>query len=289
MKYLYYPGCSAEKSALPYEISVQAVANVLGFPLEELDDWNCCGATCYVSLKELLSYAVTARNLALAEAAGADNVITICNACYLALAKANKVMSEDSETSKKIDRALAAAGLKYDRTVKVRHFLDVLVNDIGLDKVKEKITKPLSNLKVASYTGCQLSRPYGETDDKEFPELMDRMVEALGAEVVEFPQKAKCCGGMLMTTFPEVALKLNKNVLLCADENGADCISTCCPLCQMNLEGYQGTINNKFGTRFKMPVLYFTQLMGLAFGIPAKKLGISMNLASCRPVVEKVG
>ncbi|MCL5037747.1 MAG: CoB--CoM heterodisulfide reductase iron-sulfur subunit B family protein [Chloroflexi bacterium] len=289
MKYLYYPGCSPETSALPYDMSAREVAKALGFELEELEDWNCCGATSYISFKDLLASAVTARNLAIAEKAGAENIVAICSACYLGLVKANNITAKDPEWKEKINKALGAAGLEYHGTVKVRHFLEVIVKDIGLDAVREKVTKPLTNITVASYSGCQLSRPYGDIDDEEFPEMMDELMGALGAKVAHFPQKGKCCGGMLMSTVPDVALKLNKNILLCAEENGADCISTCCPLCQMNLEGYQGTINNKFGTRFNVPVLYFTQLMGLAFGIPAEKLGISRNLASCRPVVVKVG
>ena len=236
MKYLYYPGCSPEAAALPYDMSTREVAKALDFELQEIDDWNCCGASVYVSFQDLMASAVTARNLAIAEKAGAENVIAICGACYLGLVKANNVATKDPEWKAKINKALGAAGLEYNGTVKVRHFLDVVVNDIGLDAVKKRVTKPLTGITVASYSGCQLSRPYGDIDDKEFPELMDRLMEALGAKVAYFPQKGKCCGGMLMSTVPDVALKLNKNILMCSREYGADCISTCCPLCQMNLE-----------------------------------------------------
>ncbi|MCD6309624.1 MAG: CoB--CoM heterodisulfide reductase iron-sulfur subunit B family protein [Candidatus Eremiobacteraeota bacterium] len=289
MKYFYYPGCSAETSAIPYDMSTREVARALDINLEELEDWNCCGATSYISLKDILACAVTARNLALAEKAGGGDIVAICNACYLGLKKSDKLMREYEDCYEKINKALSAGGLKYNCTVNVRHFLEVLVNDIGLEKIREKVTNPLTNITVACYTGCQLSRPYGEIDNEEFPEMMEKLMSAIGARIAHFPLKGKCCGGMLMSTAPDVALKLNRNILLCAEENDADCISTCCPLCQMNLEGYQGVINRKFNTRFNMPVLYFTQMVGVALGISSKKLGIPKNLVNCRQVLAKVG
>ncbi len=287
-KYLYYPGCSVEASANAYDISTRAVAPVLGVEMEELDDWNCCGATSYMSIRELRSFAISGRNLALAEAAGCTDLITVCNACYTVLSKANEYITDNRDLRDKINDALAAAGLHYSGSVKVRHFLDVVVNDVGLDKVKSKIRKPLSGVRVACYYGCQLTRPHGRFDDVEFPTVMDDLFKTCGADVVDYPMKTKCCAGMLMTTDTSIAESCCKSLLQCAVDSGAECIVTACPLCQINLDAYQDKINRRFGTSFKIPVVYFTQLLGLAFGIKPKTLGFGKEITSARSVVAKV-
>jgi heterodisulfide reductase subunit B len=274
MKYTYYPGCSVLATAKHYQESIDAVAGPLGLELEELDDWNCCGATAYMSVKELMSFAISARNLALAEVHHRD-LVTPCSACYTVLNKTNQYFAEYPELRKKLGQTLEAAGLSYSGNVRVRHILDVVVNDVGNEKLSSLVVRRLEGLKVAPYYGCQIVRPGTTFDDPDNPQCMDRMIEALGATSVPYSMKAKCCGASLMGTQEKLALRLCKNLLLEAEKNGAQCLVTVCPLCQMNLDVYQGKVNRAYGTSFNLPILYFTQLIGLALGIPGKRLGLN--------------
>jgi heterodisulfide reductase subunit B len=284
MPYAYYPGCSLESSAKSYDRSTRYVFHKLGEELAEIEDWNCCGATMYMSIKETISLAFSARNLALAERMKAD-IIAPCSSCYTILNKTNHVLEENFILRAKVNQSLRKAGLKYNLTTKVRHPLDVLVNDIGIKMIQAKCEHGFDGLKIAPYYGCQIVRPDGFFDDKENPTTMDRLFEALGAEMVYFPMKLRCCGGMLMTTFQDVALKLNKEILEAAVENGADCIITTCPLCQINLDGYQDKISKKYRKKLRIPILFFTQLLASAMGASKKDAGFDQNLV---PVGEKI-
>jgi len=273
VKYAYYPGCSLEKTQRGYDESVREVFKALGQELVEIDDWNCCGATVYMSVKETVSLAVSARNLALAEKMGLD-ILAPCSSCFTVLSKTNRILNQIPEMQRDVNEALAEGGLSYSGKTRVRHPLDILMNDIGLEAINKRARRSLGGLKIAPYYGCQIVRPDKGFDDREDPVLLDKMFRALGAELVYFPMKVRCCGGMLMTTFEETALKLNKELLQCAHENGADVIVTTCPLCHFNLEAYQGRINEVFGTRLDVPILYFTQLLGIALGLPVKQIGL---------------
>jgi heterodisulfide reductase subunit B len=288
MKYLYYPGCSAEATGKAYGMSTLAVMDKLGIELEELDDWNCCGATSYFSVRELDSFAIAARNLAIAQKQGEEDLLVICNACYTTLAKTNRYIAESPEVHEAVNGALGAVGRNYDGTAKVRHIMDILINDIGLEAIGEKVKRRLSQIKVAPYYGCQFSRPMGDFDDPEFPTTMDRLFEATGAAVVDYPAKAKCCGGMMMMTRGDVALRLCQELLQAAKDNEADVIVAACPLCEMNLEAYQPQVNEMYGTDFHIPVMYFTQLLGLALGADPKQLGIDKQIVSCEPVMAAI-
>jgi heterodisulfide reductase subunit B2 len=273
VKYAYYPGCSLEKTQRGYDESVREVFKALDQELIEIDDWNCCGATMYMSVKETVSLAVSARNLALAERMGME-ILAPCSSCFTTLSKTNRILNQIPEMHRDVNEALAEGGLSYSGKVRVRHPLDVLMNDIGVEAVRAKCQRNLNGLKIAPYYGCQIVRPDKTFDDRENPMLLDRLLGACGGEMVYFPMKLRCCGGMLMTTFEETALKLNKELLECASENGADVVVTTCPLCHMNLEAYQGKINSHFNTNINIPILYFTQLLGIALGLSVKKLGL---------------
>ncbi|NIO00820.1 MAG: disulfide reductase [Candidatus Latescibacteria bacterium] len=277
MKYLYYPGCSLESTGKPYDVSVRTVFKLLGFELEEIADWNCCGATAYMSVKETVALSISARVLALAEKIGGE-IIAPCSSCYTILSKTNRDLKANPELEELVKEALDAGGLTYNGTVSVRHPLDVLVNDIGIELITAKAVRSLHGLKTANYYGCQLVRPEKGFDDREFPTSMDNLFASLGAENVYFPAKVRCCGGMLMTTFTEVGLKLNHDILQRAKENAADVILTTCPMCHINLEGYQSEINKKFHTNFNMPIVYFTQLLGWALGAGMEEVGMELNL-----------
>ncbi len=277
MEYTYYPGCSLTRTSKPYDLSTRAVFQALGLGLHDLEDWNCCGATVYMSVKETVSFSISARNLALAEKMKRD-VVAPCSACYLVLNKTNRFLRELPELNAKVNDALSAAGLYYGGTVRVRHPLEVLISDLGIEAVAKKARRSLEGLKIAEYYGCQIVRPQRGFDDMEFPQTMDRLFEALGAENVYFPLKVRCCGGMLMTTANEVAMKLCRDLIACAQGNGADCIVTTCPLCQMNLAAYQDRLSAKFGEDLHMPILWFTELLGIALGLDDKTLGLNMHL-----------
>jgi len=275
--YSYFPGCCMYEDSRAYDLSARAVAKVLDIDLAELEDWNCCGSTPYTVVDELSAFCCCARNLALAEKRGLD-LVAACSDCYLILNRTNQHFEEYPEVRRKIEEALATGGLEYHGTVKVRHILDVVANDISSADIKAKIKVDLSDLKVAPYYGCQVIRPKPSFDDVEYPESMDRLIESLGAQVAPYPLKTRCCGGSLILSEQDVALELIHKLLDNAMSNGADCVVTVCPFCHLNLDAYQGVANRKFKTNFRLPVLFFTQLMGIAFGIESKELGLRENI-----------
>jgi heterodisulfide reductase subunit B len=275
VRYAYYPGCSLDATARQYGESIDAVAEALGIELAEVDDWNCCGATAYMNVNEVLSFCLSARNLALVAGKGnGEELVTPCNACYTNLRKTEAYLSRFPDIKSKVDLALAEGGMRYDGGIKTKHFLEVLAEDVGLDRIRATVKRPLKGLRVAPYYGCQIVRPYGIDDNPENPMMMDGLLDALGATPVFYPMKVTCCGGSLMGTREEVALRLCRNLLLCAQQEKADCIAVACPLCQANLDAYQAAINKTYGTSFNLPIIYFTQLAGLAFGMKPDGIGI---------------
>ncbi len=283
MRYLYFPGCSLKGTGRAYEESLLAVFGALGVELQEIDDWNCCGATAYMSVDETKSYALAGRNLALAEREDLD-VIAPCSACYLVLNKTQKGLAEHPELHRKVVKALKAGGLDYKGTVRVRHPLDVLVNDVGLDKIAALIKNPMKGHRFATYYGCQIVRPYATFDDQDDPMTMEKLLKAAGAECVSYPLKTRCCGGSLTGTLPEVGLRLAYILIKEAKKRGAEAIVTVCPLCQFNLDGTQGQIAKKY-ERVDLPIVYFTQILGLAMGISASELGLTRGIIPAQAVL----
>jgi len=286
MRYAYYPGCSLEATGRPYEESVALVAKALGIELVELEDWNCCGATAYMSVNEALSFSLSARNLCQAKKIG-DTLVTACSACYTNLRKTEAYLVEFPEMKTKVDAALAEAGLHYEGGVVTKHFLQTVVQDVGLDRIKSLVKHPLSGLRVAPYYGCQIARPYGIEDDADNPTMMDKLLTALGATPTYYPMKTVCCGGSLMGIRKEVALRLCRNILLCAQQYEAQCVAVTCPLCQMNLDAFQAAVNKSYGTHFNLPIVYFTQLMGVSFGLNSKDLGLDQCIVPAKQVTAK--
>lgn len=274
MKVAYYPGCSLHATGRAYDESIRSIAGLMNLTLEEIEDWNCCGATAYMNVNEILSFSLSARNLALAAKSGLP-VVSPCSACYTNLRKTEKYLAEMPDIKRKVDEALAAGGLRYDGGVVSKHLLQVVVEDVGLDKVRALVKRPLVGVRVAPYYGCQIARPFPMEESVDNPVMLDRLLEALGAVAVPYAMKTVCCGGALMGTREEVALRLCRNLLLCAQQQSANCIAVTCPLCQMNVDTYQGRVNEAYGTSFNIPVVYFTQLMGVAFGVGAEDLGLN--------------
>jgi len=288
MKYTYFPGCSAKAGSISLDMSTRAVAKALGLELKELEDWNCCGATAYTSISEMSACALCGRNLALAEPEGLE-MITPCSACYTALRKTNKYIQEYSQVRKGVGEALAAGGLKYGGGVKVKHVAEALVEGDGIEAIRAKVKTPLKGLKVAVYYGCQLTRPTPSYDDPERPQSLDHLVEALGAEAVPFPLKTRCCGGSSIVSRPESALEMISKILVNAVQNGAQCIVTPCPLCHINLDGYQGQVNKRYKANFQIPTLFVLQLAGVALGAGPKELGLGKNIVSASKVLAPFG
>jgi heterodisulfide reductase subunit B len=286
MKYLFYPGCSLKSLSQEYENSAQAVMRELGVELAELPDWNCCGAAAASGVNYLLSLALPARNLALAEQAESD-LVSACSGCFLNLMRAKQETRDNPRTREKVNTILAEAGLRYYGTTRVRHLLDVVVSDVGLEAVSERVRRSLQGVRVAPYYGCQIVRPYAEFDDPADPVFMDRLITALGAEVVPYSLKTACCGTSLATTKRDIALKLIGDLMAAARD--ADCILTVCPLCQLNLDAWQGEAGRRLRVKFSIPVLFFTQLMGLAFGLPESELGLKRHIVSTASLLEKLG
>ena len=285
MKLAYYPRCSLRGTGRAYEESLLAVFRVLGIEVEELEDWNCCGATTYLSVNELESYALAARNLAIAEQQHL-NIVAPCAACYLVLNKTQHYIRDYPDVKTVVTRALGAIGLKYGDRVQVRHPLDILFHDVGVKELAAKVKRPLKGLKVAPYYGCQIVRPYATFDHQYNPVSMDRLLEACGATVVPYGMKTRCCGGSQKGTLPEVGLNLIYYLLHEAQTAGADVIATVCPLCQFNLEVFQDEVGRTLGP-VSMPVLYFSQLLALALGAPEKELGFRHSIVPVEPVLKK--
>ena len=285
--YSYYPGCATKATAIGLGLSTQAIAKPLDIELIELDNWTCCGSTPYGSLDKLESVPVTARNLALAEKTGLD-LVTPCSSCFITLYGADLQLKQNPQLMEQVNEALAVVNLGYHGEVRVRHLTEVLVNDVTPEVIVAKVQRGFNGLKVAPYYGCQLVRPDYGFDDPESPQSLDRLVVSLGAEAVPYPLKNRCCGGSLIISEERLALGLIRKLLDNAVENGAQCIITPCPLCQLNLDAYQSRVNSKFSTKFNLPVLFITQLIGLALGIDAKSLGLNTNIVSPSPVLDHI-
>lgn len=287
MKYAYYPGCSLLSGAKEYDLSVRAVFTALGIDLEEIDDWNCCGAV-HVDVKNPdAAINLPARNLALAQSQGLDRVVAPCSGCYKNLRRASKAVQEDPAELARVNAVLDA--LTLEGPVEVFHPLYVILQHYGLERVRARVKRPLEGLRVASYYGCMLTRPKDEFDSPEKPRGLDELMGALGAAVVEYPEKAKCCGGALALSHAKVTARLTGKVLSSAKERGADVVALACPMCHTALDAYQGKAARAVGQSLNLPVLYFTQLLGLALGVDAGELGLNRHIVSPARQLARLG
>jgi len=282
-QYAYYPGCSLESLAMSYHVSSIEAARELGVELKEIEDWNCCGATAYFHVDELLAYTLVARNLALAEKENLDFVAP-CSGCYKNAYFTNAYLQQDPDLAEHINYALEEDNLHISGPINVRHLIEVFVEDVGFEEIKKRVSRPLKDLRVAPYYGCQLVRPKKDSEDVENPQFFEELLSAIGADPVEYGSKTRCCGGSLIITNREAALDMVYKLLQDAANREADVIATICPLCNINLELYQKQVNREFGTEFSIPVMYFTQLLGLALGIASGRLGIGKELVSMESV-----
>jgi heterodisulfide reductase subunit B2 len=287
MKYFYYPGCSLEGTATEYDASTRAVMHTLGVDLIELEDWTCCGASAGDAVSYLLGMVLPARNLALAERTGIEaDFLVPCSSCYLNLQKVEDHVKHDDKLLRDINQVLAEEELAYKSGIRIRHLLDVVANDVGPERLREQTRHRLSGLRVAPYYGCQALRPYATFDDPEQPKSMEPIIEALGAQLHPWSMGPKCCGAGLMTTKKEVALESVGSLLEAAQ--GADCVVTICPMCQMNLDSYQTQASRLAGKDLTISILYLPQLIGLALGLSEEELKLNSNFAFTGPLQDKL-
>lgn len=293
-QYAFYPGCSsqAKASADNFLRSIDVVCAKLDVQLNEIPDWNCCGASIgYGEGGELPRLALSARNLALAETnfAGQD-MVSVCPACWLASRETAERLHENNSLLAETNEALKEAGLTFKGETKARHFVEVLIEDIGWDAMQKQVVKPLESLKFAGYVGCQTNRPFGIVGESfENPLYLDKMVQTVGAEAVKYDQKVTCCGGALAFSEPDKAQKQIRDIVESAYDHGADMIVTPCQLCQANVEIYQSEINKKQGTKFNMPVVYYSQLMTVAYGGTAAQAGLDGQLIKAEKLEKIAG
>lgn len=276
MKLGYYPGCSGEGSAIEYHLSTLKTAEMLGVELVELDDWNCCGATSAHNTNKLLSLALPARNLAIAEKSGLGDILTPCAACYSRHKGTEIAARHDDSVRKQIEEVIDMEFKASSTTISI---LEFLTQKVGIDKIKTKVTQPLKGMKAACYYGCLLVRPveYTGFDDPEDPQTMDQIVQALGAQALDWAYKTECCGASLATSRPDIGSKMIYEVLKNAKEAGAECIVTACPLCMMNLDMRQASAEKASGEKFGIPIYYITELVAIAGGTAPKEVGIDRH------------
>ncbi len=287
MKYAYYPGCSLHATAKEYDISTKAVCQALDIELQEIPDWVCCGASSAHMTSELLSLALPVKDLAAARDMGLDTLVC-CAACYSRLRVANAHMRSNDTQGAQVNEVV---GTDYRGETEVRHLIDVLVNEYGLEALREKVQRELSGLSIVAYYGCLLTRPPEVVafDDTENPTSMDELAQALGARAMSWPYKTVCCGQSLSLTRTDVVLKLVRDILRSARAREADCIMVACPLCHSNLDMRQAAVNKRYKTDFAIPILYFTQLVGLALGMGPKELGLHKHITSPMQLLKAKG
>lgn len=286
MKVAYYPGCSLDSTAIEYHISTKKTAEILGVDLVEIEDWNCCGATSAHNTDKLLSLALPARNLAIAEQSGLD-VLAPCAACYNRFRNTEYAVREDAEMKEKIERVI---DMPYSASNKTISALEWLVDEVGLDKIKEKVTNPLLGMKVASYYGCLLVRPQAHTgfDDVEDPQSMDNIMKALGATAIDWSYKSECCGAALATSRPDIGNKMIFDVLKNAKDSGAECIVTACPLCMMNLDMRQAGAEKAFNEKIDLPIYYVTELLAIAAGESPNSVGVNKHFVEANKYLDRL-
>lgn len=279
MKFSYFPGCTEHSTSMEYGLSTQAVFKTLGVELVEIDDWNCCGAAATHSINHLLSLCLPARNISKAQSSQAGSLVVPCAGCFNMLKRAEHALKNDEAKRKEIEETV---GFTYQPSLEILALMDVMLNRIGLEKVQEKLKRPLKGLKAACYYGCALVRhpKVTQLDDPENPQYLDRLIKSLGAEPVEWSYKIDCCGADLALTYGDIVKKLVGKIVSMAKEAGAQCIVTSCGLCQANLEMRQ---------EIGLPIFYFTELMGVAFDIDGRDKWWSKHMISPKRLLGSLG
>lgn len=282
----YYPGCSLESTAREFDLSFRAICKGYGIDLVDIPDWNCCGASPAHQLNEELAFALPYRNLLKAEEGSLKTVVSPCPACYSHLLHTHKKVVERPELG---DRLREMVGRGYQKSVVSKHLLDFLFRDIGTQRIHESVKRPLEGLRVVGYYGCLTRLPGVDIDDAENPTMMDEIISALGAESLDWSHKTECCGASLSITRTDIGLRLANEILEAANGVKADCIAVVCPLCQSNLDMRQPDVEKKYGRSYDLPLIYLTQLIGLALGMGIEGLGLDKLVVDPAPLLRTKG
>lgn len=287
LKYAYYPGCASQAITKEADSTTRKLAEILGIELHDMPKANCCGAGLLTDYDYDLYISLNARIFAEAEEMGMD-IMTICSTCLMVMSTANRDLKNDSKLLEKTNEILAGSGIKYTGSVKIKQLLWVLADDYGLDNLKKKITKPLKDLKVAPFYGCHSLRPSDVLgfDDPEKPWSLEAVITTLGAEIIEYDGKTKCCGFQVDLVTEDTALEMTGKRLLNAKNRGGDCVVTPCPFCHINLDNYQGMSEKKIGCKIEVPVFHLSQLVGLAIGMTPEELELSRHLVSTSNIIK---
>lgn len=289
-KITYFPGCSAHGTSEEFDHTLKLVMKTLDVQMEEIPDWNCCGATSAHVMTENLAIALPMRNLVLAEKLDNTTMGIACASCYSRMKVTKKHLDENPELAKKINSTIIDEG-EYHGTIDIKSMLQYCYEEIGLETIKSKVKKSLAGLKVACYYGCLLTRPKDVTqfDSPEYPMSMDHLMEALGAMAVDFDYKTECCGASFSISNTEVVESLSGKILEVAKESGAHMVVVACPLCQSNLDMRQPDIEKHSKRKIGLPVMYFTQLMALAFGFPESELKLPKHIVPVEDALKNIG
>jgi heterodisulfide reductase subunit B2 len=290
MKISYYPGCTLKANAKNFEDSTLCSLAKLGIEVAELPRWNCCGTVYSLATDDLIHHVAPVRNLIFSKEAKADALLTLCAMCYNTLKRANERVKKNAEDRDNINRFMDAEGLAYEGDVKVLHLLELLRDVITFENVAKKAVRPLTGLKVASYYGCLLVRPKEiGLDNVENPQVLENLMTALGAQSLDFPYKTECCGAYQTVDNPGIVAERTYKILTSARGRGADVVAVSCPLCAFNLDNRQRETSDLYPDFKKMPILYFSQLLGIALGCPEEALRFDLHDVDPKPVLKRKG
>jgi len=288
MRYAFFPGCTASFRAQNYEQSTRGVAAKLGIELVDLE-FACCGFP-LESIGQEATLLMAARNLAVAGREGLD-IMTICNTCAKTLTKYNELLKKNESVSRRVNNSLKKLGYEYKGNITIKHLCRVLYEDLGIREIKENTCHPLTKLRVSTHHGCHYSRPseiYNNFDEAENPKILDELVEATGSKIVDYENKKMCCGGPLLAIASNTALSLSDEKLDSVKSAGADALVVICPFCGLMYDLCQEEIEERFGGKYRLPVLYLPQLLGLSMGLNPSELGLDLNRVKAEALLGKI-
>ena len=289
MKYSLFLGCTIPARSRNYELSARAIASRLDLEFVDIEEFSCCGFPLEAS-DEMGAILLSAMNLCLAEEKGL-NICALCSACTSMLTKTAYNLNHNKRLREQVNKELSKIGKEYTGEVKVKHFARILLEDVGLERIKKEIKQDLKGLKVATHYGCHYLKPsyiYDGFDDPQDPQSLEKILEAAGVTNIQYKRKKDCCGGPILLSDEKVALSVAGKKLQCVKETEADCINLVCPFCSLMFDANQKGVENQFGTEFHIPVLYLPQIIGLAMGLGRKELGLNLNSVSTKELTAKL-
>jgi heterodisulfide reductase subunit B len=288
MQIAYYPGCTLHASSAFYDNQCKRVLKQLGLELKEIEDWNCCGATSASKTDDFLAVALPARNLGIADASGLLEMLIPCSSCYSRTLVSQKILSEDPELKNKINTELSK---KFEGKIRISSILDILVPRANSGVIAEKLAKNLKGLKPACYYGCLLTRFPRDmqiSDNVENPQGMETVCRALGAEPIDWSYKTDCCGASAAINDADTSLLLMSRIIKDAIARGANCFVTTCPMCQMNMDAYQGQVSKSYGIRNRLPVFFITELLGISMGFTPEEMQIDRHFVDSLELLKEL-